>query len=246
MSRRSLSALAGSALALFVAAALTACATPTEPGSAPAPSASGGASDDSGTDMELDAAWLDNGRMIGLVTEGSSTCVPTAGEATYADGVLDVELVEPPADTACTRDLVPRVTLVGVPEGVDPTQELEIRVTGENYTADTDLDGVTGLDPSGETDYLPSAGWTGDDGQFVIATWGSSTCVPEVEGVTATGSDVTVTFVTPAADQVCTMDMVPRGTLVQVEGLDDDSEAFAILTGGAEFDNIRIPIIGND
>jgi hypothetical protein len=245
MSRRSLSALAGSALALFLAAALTACATPTDPGSAPTPSASGGASDDMGGDIELDAAWLDNGRMIGIVTEGSSTCVPTAGEATYADGVLEVELIDPPADTACTRDLVPRVTLVGVPEGVDPTQTLEIRVTGETYMGDTDLDGVAGLDPSGETEYLPSAGWTGDDGQFVILTWGSSSCVPEVEGVTAAGSEVTVTFVTPPADQVCTMDMAPRGTLVQVDGLDDDSEAFAILTGG-EFDNIRIPIIGND
>ena len=41
------------------------------------------------------------------------------------------------------------------------------------------------------------------------------------------------------------MDMAPRGIVVQVDGLDDDAEAFAILTG-AEFDNVRIPIIGTD
>jgi len=246
MSRRSLTLAAGFGLALLTAGALTACATPgvIGPGSGTAATPSGSAN--GSAEWEIDAAWLDNGRMIGVVTEGSSTCIPTAGEATYAGGVLEVEFTEPPADTACTRDLVPRVTLVGVPEGVDPTQELEVRVTGDGYHGDTDLDGVEGLDPSGETDYLPTAGWTDDDGRFVILTWGSSTCVPVVESATAAGIEVTVTFATPPADQVCTMDMAPRGTLVQVDGLDDDSGVFAILTGGAEFDNIRIPIVGND
>ena len=247
MSRRSLSLAAGFGLALLAAGVLSACASPGGPGSGTAstPSSSASASADAGVETELEAAWLDNGRMIGLVTMGSSTCVPTAGEAVYADGVLEVELVDPPEDTACTRDLAPRVTVAGVPEGVDPTQDLEVRVTGA-YSGDTDLDGVDGLDPSGETDFLPSAGWADDDGQFVVLSWGSSSCVPAVESVTAAGSDVTVTFVTPPADQVCTADMAPRGTLVQLDGgLDDDVEAFAILTG-AEFDNVRVPIIGND
>src|SRR5688500_18963906 len=57
-------------------------------------------------EIEVEAAWLDGGRMIGIVTEGSSTCAPSAGEVTYDDGVLQVELVEVPADTACTSDLV--------------------------------------------------------------------------------------------------------------------------------------------
>src|SRR5690606_36730877 len=86
-----------------------------------------------GTDFELDAAWLDGGRMIGLVSEGSSTCIPTAGDATFANGVIDVEFVEPAENTACTRDLVPRVTLVATPAGVDPTQDVDIRVTGDGY-----------------------------------------------------------------------------------------------------------------
>ena len=246
MPRRSTSALAGSFLVLLVAGALTACASTAGPGSPATPSSTArGSSGGAGTEIEVDAAWLDNGRMIGIVTEGSSTCVPTAGEVALNGNVLEVELVDPPADTACTRDLVPRATVVGLPEGVDPTQELEIRVTyGDNH-GDTDLDGVAGLTPGAETDYLPSAGFTGDDGEFVVLTWGSSTCVPTVESATAAGNEATVTFATPPANQACTMDMAPRGTLVQVDGLDDDSEAFAILTG-AEFDNIRIPIIGND
>lgn len=248
MSRRSLSLAAGFGLALLTAGVLTACASAGGPGSGTSttsPSASATADGGAGVETELEVAWLDNGRMIGLVTQGSSTCVPTAGDVAFADGVLEVELVDPPEDTACTRDLVPRVTVVAVPEGVDPTQDLEVRLTGA-YTGDADLGGVDGLDPSGETDYLPSAGWTDEDGQFIVLSWGSSTCVPAVESVTAAGTEVTVTFATPPADQVCTMDMAPRGTLVQVDGsLDDDSEVFAILTGG-EFDNVRIPILDND
>ena len=56
----------------------------------------------------MDAAWLDDGRIIGLVTMGSSSCVPAAEEATLeADGSLSVTLVEPDADTACTADSCP-------------------------------------------------------------------------------------------------------------------------------------------
>ncbi|WP_228484591.1 hypothetical protein [Microbacterium cremeum] len=196
----------------------------------------------------MSAAWLDNGRAVGIVTLGSSTCVPTAGDVAYAKGVLEVELVEPEDATACTRDLVPRATIVALPEGIDPTQELEIRVSGEGYQGETDLDGVAGLDPSGETDYLPSAGWAGDDGQFVIMSWGSSSCAPTLESAEVTSpTEVTVTFATPPADQVCTMDMAPRGAVAQVPDDSDldDAEVFAILTGG-EFDNVRVPIIGND
>ncbi len=241
---RSRSLVAGLGLALLAAGILTACATPAGSGSTPAPSGSE-TSSGAGTEIEVDAAWVDNGRMVALVTQGSSTCVPIASDVSYADGVLEVELADPPGDTACTRDMVPRATLVGLPDGVDPAQDLEIRVTGA-YTGDTDLDGVTGLTADAETDYLPSAGWA-DNGQFVIVTWGSSSCPPVIENVEATSTtEVTVTFATPPADQVCTMDMAPRGTVAQVTAdLDDDVETFAILTG-AEFDNVRIPIIGHD
>lgn len=252
MTARSRSLVAGVGLALLAAGLLTACATPAGSGSSPSGSASSspsGQGGQTGGDSEISAAWLDNGRMIGLVTEGSSTCIPTAGEVEYADGVLDVQLVDQPDDAVCTMDLVPRATLVALPEGVDPTQELEIRVSGDGVAGDTDLDGVAGLDPSGETDYLPSAGWADDDDLFVILSWGSSTCAPMLESTAVSSpTEVTVTFATPPADQVCTMDMAPRGAVAQVPDdstLDDDAEVFAILTGG-EFDNVRVPIIGHD
>ena len=243
---RARTALAGLGLAVLLAGVLTACATGS---GGTAPSASAGSDsddDDSSSEQEVGAAWLDGGRAIGIVTQGSSTCIPTAEETTYADGVLNVTLVEVSGDTACTADLVPRVSLASVPGDVDPTKDLEVKVTGDGWTGDTDLSGVDGLTTGGETDYLPSAGWTDTDGQFVILTWGSSTCLPVIENTEATSdTEITVTFMTPPADQVCTMDMAPRGTVASVlEGPDDESDVFAILTG-AEFDNIRIPIIAN-
>ena len=244
MTARFRSFAAGLGLALAAAALLTACASPGSPGSSPS-----GSTEPPAEETEVSGAWLDGGRIIGLVTLGSSTCVPNAGDVAYTDGVLEVELVEPDGATACTADLAPRVTLVTLPEGVDPTQELEIRVTGDGFQADTDLDGVAGLEPSAETDYLPSAGWAGDDGQLVVLSWGSSGCPPVVESAeVSSATEVTVTFATPPADQVCTMDIAPRGTVVQVSddsGLEADAEVFAILTGG-EFDNVRVPILGTD
>jgi len=245
MSVRSRSLIAGIGLALLTAGLLTACATPAGSGGTPTPAGSA-TGDDSGNEQEVGAAWLDGGRMVGIVTQGSSTCVPTAEEATYEDGVMKVTLVEPAGDTACTRDLVPRVSLVGTPEGVDPAEGVEIEVSGDGWHGDTELEGVPGLALGGETDYLPSAGWTDVDGQFVILSWGSSSCAPAVENTEVTSAtEITVTFVTPPADQVCTMDMAPRGVVAAVTGVEDeDEEIFAILTG-AEFDNVRVPIYPN-
>ena len=227
---------------LLAAGTLAGCAS--QPATAPSssPDSTGG------TDSEISAAWLDDGRIIGLVTMGSSTCVPAADEATLqADGSLAVTLVEPDAETACTADMAPRVTLVEVPEGVDPSEDLAITVTGDGYSGSADLDGVEGLTGGGMTDYLPSAGWTDVDGQFVLLTWGSSSCAPVISEVAATGpAEVTVTFETPPADQVCTMDMAPRATIAVVDGLEEDSDVSAILAGSPEFDNVRIPIYGEN
>ncbi len=161
--------------------------------------------------------------------------------------MLEVTLVEPDETTACTRDLVARATPVGLPEGVDPAKDLEISVSGEGYTGTTELDGVSGLGgPGGETDYLPSAGWTDVDGQFVFLSWGSSTCVPVIEAVAASGpAELTMIFKTPEEDQVCTMDMAPWAQIAYVDGLEQDEDVQAILEGG-EFDNIRIPIYGEN
>jgi len=226
---RSRSLLAGLGLALLAAGLLTACATPAGSGGTPTPAAT---SDDDSNEQEVGAAWLDGGRMVGIVTQGSSTCIPVAEAATFEDGVMKVTLVDAEADKACTSDLVPRVSLVGTPEGVDPASGVEIEVTGDGWHGDTDLEGVAGLKTGGETDYLPSAGWTDVDGQFVILSWGSSSCAPAVENVEATSAtEVTVTFVTPPADQVCTMDMAPRATVLGVSETDDDADFTLTLVG---------------
>jgi hypothetical protein len=234
--------LAIPAVLLLAGAALAGCAGTAT--SAPSSTPTAGES----AEVEIDAAWLDDGRIIGLVTTGSSTCVPAADEATLqADGSLAVTLIEPDADTACTSDLVPRVTLVEVPEGVDPSADLAITVSGDGYAGATELEGVEGLAGDGMTDYLPSAGWTDTEGQFVLLTWGSSSCVPVISDVAASGpADVTVTFETPPADQVCTMDMAPRATTAVVEGLEEDSDVSLVLAGSPEFDNVRVPIYGSN
>ncbi|MGZ0712008.1 hypothetical protein ACWPKO_27090 (plasmid) [Coraliomargarita sp. W4R53] len=196
-------------------------------------------------DPDLSAAWLDSGRMVGIVTLGSSSCVPMADVGAYADGVLEVTLIDD-AEAACTRDLVPRVTLAALPAEVDPSQDLEIRVVGDGYQGVTELDGVAGLESSDEAEMAPSAGWANDEGQFVLLSWGSSSCVPVVESAEATSAtEVTVTFMTPPADQPCTMDFAPRATVAWVDpsGLDVDAGVDAMLTGG-EFADVTVPIIG--
>lgn len=223
--------------------ALAGCATP----SGGSPSGEPSTQSTVEPDPDLGAAWLDNGRLVGLVTLGSSTCVPAlADEAKYTDGVLHVEFASPEADQACTMDLVPRVTLVGVPEEVDPAEDLEIEVTGDDYFGQVELAGVEGLDASGETDFQPSAGWATAEGQFVVLTWGSSSCVPVMEDVAATGpAQVTITYQTPPDGQVCTMDMVPRAAVAAVNDLEEDSDVQLILTKGG-FLGLKLPIYGTN
>src|SRR6478735_3129864 len=137
--------LAGLGALALVSLALAGCASTTSGGS---PSDEPSASSSVTPDPDLGAAWLDNGRMIGLVTLGSSTCVPGAETPTVnGDGVLEVTLTAPEAGDACTSDLVPRVTLVDAPDDVDPSQDLQIQVTGDNYYGEVELDGVDGLTP---------------------------------------------------------------------------------------------------
>ncbi|MFH8251540.1 hypothetical protein ACH3VR_14305 [Microbacterium sp. B2969] len=238
------SALAGLGALALAGLLLAGCASTTSGTSASSPEP---ATEETATpDPDLGAAWLDNGNMIGLVTLGSSTCVPVAEEATYTDGTLNVTLAAPAASTPCTSDLVPRVTLVSVPKGVDASKNLPIEVSGDQYLGQVELPGVSGLTGTGETDYNPSAGWATVQGQFVILTWGSSSCPPVIQDVAATGpAEVTVTYETPAANQVCTMDMAPRAAVAAVNDLEETTGVSAILTGDA-FDNVKIPIYGTN
>ena len=68
-----------------------------------------------------------------------------------------------------------------------------------------------------------------------------------IADVAATGpAQVTVTFEAPPADQVCTMDMAPRGTVAVVDGLEAEDDVTLVLTGSPEFDNVSVPIYGSN
>ncbi len=196
--------------------------------------------------VDVDAAWLDGGRLIGIVTWGSSSCVPVASEAMLdADGALAVTLDDPSGSQACTADDVARVTLVDVPAGVDPAQGVQVHVGYGTGAGEVALSGTEGLaGPGGTTDYQPSAGWTGVAGAFVYLTWGSSSCAPTVQDVAATGdAQVTLTFVEPDADRVCTLDMAPRAVLAEVSALTTPTGAQLVLTGDT-FDAVSVAIVG--
>jgi hypothetical protein len=226
---------------LLVGAALAGCSTGAggEPDVAPESSAPAGV-------LEVDAAWLDGGSVVGLVTWGSSSCVPRAGDAGLESGLLRVELVDPEAARACTRDYVPRATAVAVPAGVDPAEDLPIEVTLAGGEGEVVLAGVTGLVPTDglSNGGVPTAGWTGTDGTFALLTWGSSTCTPTVQdaAVTAPG-EITVNFVDPPDDQVCTADFGPRVTVAAVQGTEAET-AYELVLHGDGFEGARVAIAG--
>ena len=175
--------------------------------------------------------------MFAVITWGSSGCVPQVDEVS-ADGqtvtvtVVDLE-GEDGEEKVCTADYAPRASVGALPEGVDPTAEITLNVTYGDIVDDVDLDGNAAFagKPGGSTEYQPSAGWF-DDGSLVLLTWGSSSCAPVVESVEGSGNAGTVTFVTDA-DQVCTMDMAPRATIIAFPDDDVDDDDFTLtLTGG--------------
>lgn len=180
-------------------------------------------------DLELEAAWLDNGRMVALVTWGSSSCVPVVEKVTETGQTVRVTLDAGDPTQVCTADYAPRASLVALPAGVDPTQNVELLVTLGDASGNTSLVGNPALAgvPGESTDYAPTAGWF-DDGALVLLTWGSSTCLPVVESVEVSGSAGTVRFAT--SDGPCTMDMVPRATLLEFGPLDEGADEAFVLT----------------
>lgn len=226
---RPLVSVVGLAAAALLVAGCTAGPGSETPTSSPAPSA-GGADDQN----DFEGALLDDGRMFAVVTTGSSTCVPQVDQVSAEGQTVTVTLVDPDASTPCTKDLAPRASIGALPEGVDPTKDITLNVTYGDLTDDVDLDGdpaATGT-PGSTTEYQPSAGWF-DDGGLVLLTWGSSTCLPVVESLDGSGNAGTATFVTDA-NQVCTMDMVPRATLLSFgdDTVDDDAPFTLTLVGG--------------
>ncbi len=202
------------------------------------PSSGPGQSTDDSDDVE--GALLDDGRMFAVVTFGSSTCVPQVDEATAQGQTVSVTLVDVEGggetEKACTADLASRASIGALPEGVDPTKEITLQVTYGDLVDEVDLDGdpsFTGT-PGSSTEYTPSAGWF-DDGSLVLLTWGSSTCPPVVESVEGSGASGTATFTTDDG-QVCTMDMVPRATILEFgeDAVDDDAFTLNLVGGNLD------------
>ncbi|HMQ66233.1 MAG TPA: hypothetical protein PJ992_08075 [Arachnia sp.] len=189
--------------------------------------------------MQADAAWLDDGRLLGVVTWGSSSCVPVAEAATASGQEITVALTDPEG-RPCTKDLAPRASLVGVPAGVNPREDVTLALTYLDQTVRFEIDGdddLTGV-PGEPTDYAPSAGWFDDEKGVVLLTWGSSSCTPIVENIDEADDAITVTF--KANEGACTMDMGPRLTVLGVSGAGDDQQL--VLVG----DNLdaTLPIRG--
>lgn len=192
----------------------------------------------------LDAVWLDGGRTIGLVVNFDVIGVCALFMITsYQDGVLEVG-EHPVGDPGCQTGDGPRVDLL-TPEGIDPTEDLEIHVTTALFSGEVYLPGEPGLvmaDANGYTG-TPSASWFGDGG-LVILTRGSTTCPPIFRDALATGdAEVTATFWTAASPQVCTDDLAPHVTIRQVPGITKHSGAQLILAGTG-FDNQKVQIVG--
>lgn len=227
---RKWSAIAAASAGLMLTGVLGGCASNAAPAATTA-------------EVDVAAAWLDGGRTIGIVTQGSSSCVPVAGDVTATGDKISVTFADAATDQPCTTDMAPRVTLATVPEGVDPTKDVTLEVSGDGIAGTASLAGVAGLAAGGTTDYAPSAGWTGADGQFVLLTWGSSSCVPVVQDLTAAETTVTMTFETPAADRVCTLDMAPRALVAQVDGMKGVADVQLTLSGDS-FDGTTLPIYG--
>ncbi|MDQ0726764.1 hypothetical protein QFZ21_001764 [Microbacterium sp. W4I20] len=81
-----------------------------------------------------------------------------------------------------------------------------------------------------------------DNGRmFAVITSGSSTCVPQVDQVSADGQTVTVTLVDVPGDAACTKDLVPRASLGALpEGVDPKSDITLQVTYGDVNDDVDI------
>ncbi|CAD5138094.1 conserved exported protein of unknown function [Microbacterium sp. Nx66] len=236
--RRLVIAVSSALAAALVLAGCTVGPGGTAPHTTSDPSSGPGNAGSSDEQDDMDATLLDDGRMFAVVSWGSSTCLPRVDEITAEGQRVSVTLVEPEGDgateQACTADLAPRASVGALPEGVDPTKDITLVVTYGDLLdeIDVDADPEATATPGSATEYQPSAGWF-DDGGLVLLTWGSSSCAPVVESAEADGSTGTVTFVTDE-NQVCTMDMAPRATVVEFpeDDVDDDGPFQLTLVGG--------------
>lgn len=237
------SALALAAVALLATGCGTGPASPAPTSTAGSPSNTAGSDAGSSTldrtASDVETAWLDGGRVIGIVTWGSSACRPHVADVKAEGQSVAITLADAD-EMACTDDLGPRAVAAMLPEGVDVTKDVELRVTYGDRTADVGLDGLDAA-PQGPGEQQPSAGWFDDDG-IVLLTYGSSSCPPIVGDVKMTDAGATVTF-TETADRVCTMDFAPRATVITALDERDDDAPFTLTLVGDNLD-AEVPVLG--
>lgn len=81
-----------------------------------------------------------------------------------------------------------------------------------------------------------------DDGRmFAVVTWGSSTCIPQVDTVSANGQTVEVSLVDADAAAACTSDMAPRASVGALpEGVDPAQDITLNVTYGEASEDVDI------
>lgn len=86
--------------------------------------------------FEPSVAWVNDGRYLGVITWGSSSC-PTGAHAVevVAEQVIEIRL-EPLSveGDACTADMSGYVTVVELPDGVTPAKRLVARLDDHEVT----------------------------------------------------------------------------------------------------------------
>ena len=214
--RLSVAAALAASVLLVAGCAAESAPEPAAPSSTPEPSAVAETPPVS-DDADFEAAWLDDGRFFAVVTWGSSTCVPVVDTAEAEGQTVTVTFVEEDAARPCTADYAPRASIAPLPEGVDPTEDVQVIATLGEATMRTELDGDDDLRGAAgsSTEFAPSAGWF-DEHQLVLLTWGSSSCPPVVSEITEASDAATVTFA------------------------DDHDDDFVLTLTGGGFDNVQV------
>lgn len=97
-------------------------------------------------------------------------------------------------------------------------------------------------DDNGNDDFDDiEAAWLDDGRAFALVTWGSSTCVPMVDEITADGQNVSLTLVDAPADKACTADMSPRASFGGLpEGVDPTKDVTLTVKYGDVTDDVEL------
>lgn len=165
------------------------------------------------------ANWIDSGRAIALAVPASKHCPVRLHDVTANGQQVKVELEVQRTDIGCERNELHGI-YVPLPEGVATDRPVELSVT-------TDGEDPVGLAvpalPKAVADadvQQPAATLLTTD-QVAILSWGSSSCVPRVDGPVqveeSNPARLRVAFA--ADDRPCTLDLAPRITVVAAEGL---------------------------